>query len=130
MEFGGDENSYFHTICSARQRRSFISNIVSESGLICTKDEDIEKTFIEHFNNIYSATEKEQYFVKNIHWAPILTSTKNLIDFPFDEIVILNSLKSFDNNKVLSPNGYTMEFMKKNWKIMKNEILNIFKRKG
>ena len=54
MEFGRGENTaFFHKICSARQRRSFITSISTAQEILCTTEEGIEKTFIDHFRDIY-----------------------------------------------------------------------------
>lgn len=84
--FEGDENTFFfHNIFSARQRRNIISNVMNCKGKICTKDPDIEKAFIDHFNNIYTDTIKDNFFMDNLNWSPNSYASRNLLDIPFNE---------------------------------------------
>lgn len=101
--------------------------MINISGKICTKDSDIEDTIVQHFKDIYTATRKEQLFVDNIDWASITKVSRNMLDRSFDDMKVWQSLKSFDNNKAPCSNGFTMEFLKKAWNLMKNNIMDIFK---
>ena len=58
----GDENSsFFHKICTSRQRRSIISNVTNHCGQICMKDSDIAETFVHHFKETYADKRKNKF---------------------------------------------------------------------
>ena len=63
----GDENyAFYHKICSARQRRSFISSISTAQGVLCSSDVDIEKTLIDHFRWIYTEKKRDLWLIDNL----------------------------------------------------------------
>ncbi|KAL0555833.1 hypothetical protein IC582_004334 [Cucumis melo] len=125
----GDENtSFFHKICSARQRRSIISNINSDDGVPCTTNENIAKAFLDHFEGIYNGGGVENpWLIENLSWSPISTTqAQNLCSF-FTEEEIHTALTAFSNNKSPGPDGFTMEFFKAAWFVLKDDIFNIFR---
>ncbi|KAA0050053.1 LINE-1 retrotransposable element ORF2 protein [Cucumis melo var. makuwa] len=125
----GDENtSFFHKICSARQRRSIISNINSDDGVPCTTNENIAKTFLDHFEGIYNGGGVENpWLIENLNWSPISTSQAQNLCSSFSEEEIHSALTAFSNNKSPSPDGFTMEFFKAAWFVLKDDIFNIFR---
>ncbi|TYK10356.1 LINE-1 retrotransposable element ORF2 protein [Cucumis melo var. makuwa] len=125
----GDENtSFFHKICSARQRRSIISNINSDDGVPCTTNENIAKTFLDHFEGIYNGGGVENpWLIENLSWSPISTSQAQNLCSSFSEEEIHSALTAFSNNKSPGPDGFTMEFFKAAWFVLKDDIFNIFR---
>lgn len=68
----GHENSaFFHKVCWARQRRSFITKMLDDNGNSCITNNSIEDVFIKHFKDIYVGSKKEQWFIDNLDWQPI-----------------------------------------------------------
>ncbi|KAA0040038.1 LINE-1 retrotransposable element ORF2 protein [Cucumis melo var. makuwa] len=125
----GDENtSFFHKICSARQRRSIISNINSVDGVPCSTNESIAKAFLDHFEDIYKGGgEESPWLIDNLSWSPISTTQAQNLCSLFTEEEIHAALTAFSNNKSPGPDGFTMEFYKSTWSDLKEEILNIFR---
>ncbi|KAA0039770.1 LINE-1 retrotransposable element ORF2 protein [Cucumis melo var. makuwa] len=125
----GDENtSFFHKICSARQRRSIISNINSVDGVPCSTNESIAKAFLDHFEDIYKGGgEESPWLIDNLNWSPISTNQAQNLCSMFTEEEIHEALTAFSNNKSPGPDGFTMEFYKSTWSVLKEEILNIFR---
>ncbi|KAL0559838.1 hypothetical protein IC582_000218 [Cucumis melo] len=124
----GDENSsFFHKICTARQKKCLISKIINNSGQNCLNDSDIADAFIQHFEDIYTDNRNSHLFIENLDWCPISNTNSELLDKPFNEAEIWLTLKSFAKNKAPGPDGYTMDFLQKSWSFMKQNICDIFK---
>ncbi|TYK21642.1 LINE-1 retrotransposable element ORF2 protein [Cucumis melo var. makuwa] len=125
----GDENtSFFHKICSTRQRRSIISNINSVDGVPCSTNESIAKAFLDHFEDIYKGGgEESPWLIDNLSWSPISTTQAQNLCSLFTEEEIHAALTAFSNNKSPGPDGFTMEFYKSTWSVLKEEIFNIFR---
>ena len=64
--------------------------------------------------------------IENLIWAPITDSLKDQLCLPFQESEIHSTLRSFANNKTPGPDGFTIEFLKKHWKILKQDIKIVF----
>jgi hypothetical protein len=51
----GDRNSkYFHACANLKQRRSQILRIMDMQGRLCTEKEEIEKPFIDYFQDLFT----------------------------------------------------------------------------
>ena len=123
----GDENSvFYHKICSIRQRRSFISSISTSQGFQYTTDRDIEKSFINHFEEIYLDKRRDLWLIDNLSWTAIKETTQVDLCKSFSEEEIYNALKNSPKNKSPGPDGFTMEFLKFSWKYTNKNILDIF----
>lgn len=110
----GDENtSFFHKVCSARSRWSFISELVSANGLSLVSDMQIEREVIKYFSNIYKDNNSASRMVSNLDWNPISKEESDSLIRPFSEEEVLQNLKSMGRNKSPSPDGFTVEFFKK-----------------
>ncbi|XP_050944096.1 uncharacterized protein LOC127150413 [Cucumis melo] len=74
----GDENtSFFHRICSARQRMSIISNINSDDEIPCTTNENIVKAFLDHFEGIYNEGGVDNlWLIENLNFGPLYPHPK------------------------------------------------------
>ncbi|TYK02928.1 LINE-1 retrotransposable element ORF2 protein [Cucumis melo var. makuwa] len=109
----GDENfAYFHKICSARQRRNFISSITSKRGEACTTNDKIEKAFLDHFEEIYRNNCEDLWLIDNLHWSIISNKEREDLCKPFTESEIQVAFKDFTNNKFSGLDGFTIEFFK------------------
>lgn len=49
-----------------------------------------------------------------------------MLEKPFEESEIHNVINCFSKNKSPGLDGYTMEFFKATWEIIKPELLNVF----
>ncbi|KAA0059135.1 LINE-1 retrotransposable element ORF2 protein [Cucumis melo var. makuwa] len=107
----GDENTnFFHKVCSARRRRNQISSIYDKDDINHISNEDIQKAFVAHFNNIYSSKNKISCLIDNLEWNPIDNISSDSLISPFAEEEIQNSIFSFEDNKALGPEGFTLDF--------------------
>ncbi|MDV3143356.1 MAG: hypothetical protein Q8761_02910, partial [Sweet potato little leaf phytoplasma] len=123
----GDENtSFFHKICCARRRRSFIVELVSKSGSSLVIDKDLEEEVLAHFTSIYEAEPEQGGIVENIDWQPISSDKSMDMIRPFSDSEVLDCLKSFGNNKAPGPDRFTIEFFKKSWNTLKPSIMQVF----
>ena len=113
-------------MCTARRRRSQISGIYDKEGTNHNTKEDIQKAFINHFKNIYTATNEISWLIENLEWNPIERISSDCLITPFNEQEIRNAIFSFEDNKAPGPNDFTIEFFKKFWNIFKNDVKKVF----
>ncbi|KAL4032276.1 hypothetical protein IC575_005346 [Cucumis melo] len=125
----GDENSsFFHRICSSRQKRSFIHEIQDEEGLIQNTNISISTAFIKFFSKIYrSSTKSDPLFIDNLDWNPIEHSEWSHLCAPFLEDEIKGVINSLDGKKTPGLDGFPISFFKTYWYLLKEDILDIFK---
>ncbi|KAL0552328.1 hypothetical protein IC582_011437 [Cucumis melo] len=125
----GDENSsFFHRICTTRQKRNFIQEIQDEEGLIQNTNNSISSAFIKFFSRIYRGpTKSDPFFIDNLDWNPIEHSEGLNLCAPFLEDEIKGVVNSLDGKKTPGPDGFPISFFKSYWYLLKEDIMDIFK---
>lgn len=59
--------------------------------------------------------------------VPQLTAVENdILTAPFSEIGVLEAISQMKNNKAPGPDGFSAEFYKKCWHIIKGDLLALF----
>lgn len=70
----GDENSsYFHKVCTIRQRKNIIKQIEDEEGNTFSINAQIAKTIVAHFQKIYTGESRKNIIIDNLDWRQIET---------------------------------------------------------
>ncbi|KAA0033177.1 LINE-1 retrotransposable element ORF2 protein [Cucumis melo var. makuwa] len=107
----GDEcTSFFHKVCTTRQKKGLIKEIEDEKGNKYNINTLIVETIIPHFKGIYIGEIKENLVIDNLEWSPIDSSLYSTLCDPFYELEIKSAIFSFSNDKAPSSDGFTMEF--------------------
>ena len=117
---------FSHNLYCKRKKKA--SYHISKNGDPCSTNEDIEKAFLDHFEDIYNGNISESpWLIDNLHWSPIsFKQVENLCSL-FTEEEIHSALTSFTNKKSPGPDSFTMKFYKATWHLIKGDICNIFK---
>jgi hypothetical protein len=120
----GDKNSkFFHACVRERQNRNFIEQIYDGAGRMCTTQEDIEKAFVNYFEDLFTLTcplniEK----CTNAILGKITMEMNAHLEAPFVEDEIQATLSQMAPLKALGPNGFTAKFYQQNWPIVGLEV--------
>lgn len=130
----GDMNTgFFHRVVAARRRKSSIFEILSRDGRSLIEDADIETEFVSFYETLYTKKISVRQLPASLSWAPITQLQRDLLEAPFIEAEISFAVKDLETNKTPGPDGFTAEFYKKYWNILKHDILKVFQdffRKG
>lgn len=87
----GDENSaFFHKVCTARKRNSFISEISDDFGNVFVVDQQIEEEFIKYFNALYNGPVVQSKMVINLSWHPIDSSSADYLKSTLHQTIAPN----------------------------------------
>lgn len=130
----GDENtSFFHRICTAKQKRNSNFEIVDDDGILHNSNVTIANTFINYFSTLFKGEKIKRIFMENLDWHPIPSSESSNLCAPFQEDEVKAMIQSFEGNKALVLDDLTfLSYSTKNignfsrlisWKSSKNSTI-------
>ncbi|XP_020599188.1 uncharacterized protein LOC110038640 [Phalaenopsis equestris] len=87
-------------------------------------DADIAKDVINYYKNLLNQEQHFRNYIEKANFSTKLnfTASLKLTDIP-NEKEIWNAISSIDNNKSAGPDGFTAEFYKKSWEVIKIDVI-------
>ncbi|XP_026459898.1 uncharacterized protein LOC113360622 [Papaver somniferum] len=123
FKYGDSNTSYFHSIDSARRKRNTIAKLEVE-GVDCFDQEEIKAEMRNYFESLFS--EKNVSFsLDNIHFPRLDGEEKGNMEKEFIEAEVYDAVKKFSANKSPGPDGFSMEFYKFCWPIIKDDFMKL-----
>jgi hypothetical protein len=119
---------FFHLKMSARRRRKYIYSLKRQDGTLTWNHQEKEEIIHDYFSNLLG---RKVQRARTFNWdrldLPRLQELPGLeLDRPFGEHEIENAVKSLPSGKAPGPDGFTSDFYKECWDIIKPDILSAF----
>lgn len=119
---------FFHMKMSARKRRKYIYSLKRQDGTMTWDNLEKEEIIHDYFSNLKG---QKVARTKTFSWNRLDLSTVQEVpgmelDWPFTESEIELAVKSLPSGKAPGPDGFTIEFYKQCWDIIKLDIVSAF----
>ena len=119
---------FFHLKMSARKRRQYIPSLKRPDGSLAWNHEDKQHIIQGYFDDLIG---KKANRTSTLHWpelqlAPLQQIPGLELDRPFTEGEIEYAVKILPSEKAPGPDGFTSDFYKHCWQIIKADILSAF----
>ncbi|XP_020593394.1 uncharacterized protein LOC110033681, partial [Phalaenopsis equestris] len=114
----GDRNTKFDHACIKYQRKcNTIHSIKDQNGIWIKQEEEIAKSVVQYCQNLMNEINCERVHIDSNLFvnSKKFTANLHLKDIPDEEVINLYSSKS------TGPNGFTADFYKKAWEVIKVE---------
>ncbi|CAL1404025.1 unnamed protein product [Linum trigynum] len=119
----GDKNSaYFHRVANYNQRKKLIQ-VLKVDGQVLVDKVDIKNAFITHFQQRFTEPLVNRPFPVDFKKDLFSLDDNFQLTLPFSELEVWDAVNSCGNNKAHGPDGFTIEFFKKAWSIVKNDLV-------
>ncbi|GKV35031.1 hypothetical protein SLEP1_g43351 [Rubroshorea leprosula] len=129
----GDANtSYFHKCIKGRWRRNEI-NVVSIEGKELKNMEDIKQGVKQYFANLFTDEGWSRPTLEGLNFKTISEADRGMLTDPFTEEEVRATVWNCDSTKAPGPDGFTFGFLKKEWEVIKTDIMEFltnFHRNG
>ncbi|KAL4318179.1 hypothetical protein GQ457_18G008490 [Hibiscus cannabinus] len=124
----GDKNTkFFHLTASARRRSNYIGSLKFGESLIYNPSE-IKAAVEAHFRDMYNSSNTLSIDDINCHLNSISPESSTRLERPFTMEEIISALSSLDGSRAPGPDGFNMNFLKRFWTQLKDEILIFFEQ--
>ncbi|XP_072151419.1 uncharacterized protein [Setaria viridis] len=121
----GDANTHlFHMQAGHRAKKKFITRLQHGEHTAVTH-EDKETMLFQHFNSILS-TASDRTELIDLAALNIQPVDLHQLDCPFSEAEVWGTLRSLPNDKAPGPDGFTVEFYRVAWPVIKEAIMAAF----
>ncbi|KAL4318837.1 hypothetical protein GQ457_18G015900 [Hibiscus cannabinus] len=122
----GDKNTRnFHIVASTRRRKISIDKL-SVGSRVVTEPEKIKAEVEDHFQKIYNNVNNIKAEHLNCNLKVLSVEDANKIEEPFSIDEIWSVLLATDGSRAPGPDGFNMNFLKRFWLDLKEEICQFF----
>ncbi|CAM8974802.1 unnamed protein product [Rhodiola kirilowii] len=111
----GDLNTkFFHSSATWRHNKNRISGILVNGSWV-EDPELIKQAACEYFRSIFRSSDACIWALERVNFASVSESQREFLEGPISREEVLSALKSCDGNKAPGPDGFNMNFFKKNF---------------
>ncbi|XP_058751681.1 uncharacterized protein LOC131624783 [Vicia villosa] len=119
---GDDNTRYFHNSLKDRRRRNSICSIATSEGRL-EGVEDIKKFTFKHFESFFKEENPCRPELSGINLNSLSSLDSSALEKPFEEDEVKEAIWSCDGNKSPGPDGFSLEFYKKYWYLIKGDVM-------
>ncbi|XP_020573119.1 uncharacterized protein LOC110019685 [Phalaenopsis equestris] len=121
--YEGDRNTkYFHACINYRRRCNTIHKIKDPLGHWIYSEDLIATTAIQYFQTLFTQPPFTRMSIQQDLFDQGYTRNLKLDSIP-GELEIWSALNSIDSSEVAGPDGFSADFYKKAWKIIKGDVI-------
>jgi hypothetical protein len=125
---GGDNNTkFFHKVANSNCRRNFIGGLEVD-GVYYEEEAKMRDHVLQFYRNIFRELEVWRPHVDGLSFAFIRDDEQVLLERRFEKEEIVQVLKDFQDDKASGPDGFTMAFFEKCWRVVEKDVMDFFDR--
>lgn len=119
---GDATTKFFHLYANARNRKKKVSCLQKEDGKTVWAHSEKEHELFSHFHSILGTKERRSH---TMNWQELNLPKieDNSMDVMFTEEEILAAIQQQPNSKAPGPDGFTADFYKACWPVIKEDII-------
>jgi hypothetical protein len=122
----GDINmKFFHGMANSHRRSNYMENLEVE-GVVYEEDQDIRDHVVQVYYSLYQENEAWRPKFDGLTIDSIREEDREWLERKFDKEEILHVLRSSQGDKAPGPDGFTMGFFQKCWKVVESDVLRSF----
>ncbi|XP_020599715.1 uncharacterized protein LOC110039102, partial [Phalaenopsis equestris] len=123
----GDRNTkFYHAYIKYRRQHNTIHKIHNSNGNWIFDNSSIATDVIAHFQQILTQPDLQRSPIENLYSIEEINNISKLnLTSPPKENEILQALQGIEGSKTAGPDGFTSDFYKKAWEIIKNEVITV-----
>ncbi len=122
----GDNNTrFFHRTANSNRRNNYLSSLEVD-GRIFEDKEDIKIQVERFYHSLFQESESWRPEVDGIEFDSIDASDRDMLERPFDREEVFQVIQNLQGDKAPGPDGFTMAFFQKCWRIVEDDIMAFF----
>ena len=125
LKEGDNNTSFFHHMANLNRRRNYLGSLEVD-GCIFEDKEDIKVQVEQFYQFLYKESEPWRLEFDGIEFDSIDPIDRDLLEQPFDREEVLQVLQNLQGDKAPGPNGFTMAFSQKCWRVVEVDVMAFF----
>ena len=122
----GDNNTkFFHKMTNSNRRRNYIGGLEVD-GVYYEEEAKMRNQVVQFYENMFCEIEEWRPHVDGLHFASISGDERDVLEKRFEKEEIVQVLKDFQGDKAPGPDGFTMTFFQKCWRVVEKDIMDFF----
>ncbi|KAK3224602.1 hypothetical protein Dsin_004464 [Dipteronia sinensis] len=121
------ENSrFFHCVANARRKANYIGDILFD-GAVCSNLAQVREGVLNHFKTHYRSKAKARPKIHSLSLRQISDRQNKELEEDFSRDEVWEALSNCDGNKAPGPDGINLNFVKKNWDVIREDFMSFLK---
>ena len=122
----GDNNTrFFHQLANSNRRKNYLSSLEVD-GHIFEDKQDIKEQVVHFYHSLYQESDPWRPEVDGLAFDSIDPIDRDLFERPFEKEEVFQVLQNMEGDKAPRPDGFTMAFFKKCWRIVEADVMAFF----
>ena len=122
----GDNNTkFFHGMANSHRRSNYIEKL-EEEGVVYDEDQAIKDHVVQFYQSLYHENEEWRPKVDGLPLDPIRAGDQEWLERKFDKEEVVQVLHSVQGDKAPGPDGFTMGFFQKCWRVVEVDVMSVF----
>jgi hypothetical protein len=125
LKEGDNNTNFFHKMANSNCRRNYIGGLEFD-GVYYEEEAEMREHVVQFYENMFCEAEEWRLHVDGVHFASISEDEQAVLERRFDREEIIQVLKDFQGDKAPDPDGFTMAFFQKCWRVVEKDIMDFF----
>ncbi len=125
LKEGDNNTNFFHKMANSNCRRNYIGGLEFD-GVYYEEEAEMREHVVQFYENMFCEAEEWRPHVDGVHFASISEDEQAVLERRFDKEEIIQVLKDFQGDKAPDPDGFTMAFFQKCWRVVEKDIMDFF----
>ncbi len=125
LKEGDNNTSFFHHMANSNRRKNYLGSLEVD-GRIFEDKEDIKVQVDQFYHSLYQESESWRPETDGLEFDSIDLVDRGLMERPFDREEVLQVLQNLQGDKAHGPDGITMAFFQKCWRIVEVDVMAFF----
>jgi exonuclease III len=122
----GDNNTrFFHHVANSNRRRNYVGSLEVDGSRFEDK-EDIKVQVEQFYQSLYQESESWRPEADGLEFDSIDPVDRGVLERPFDREEVIQVLQNLEGDKAPGPDGFTMAFFQKCWRIVEVDVMAFF----
>ena len=125
---GDDNTKYFHMIANVRHRKTKITQLEQEEGII-VGDANLKDYITDYYKRLFGPHLQNSFSLDETlrHDIPQVSEEENeVLVAPFSEEEVKMAIFDMEHNKAPGPDGFPAEFYQFFWDVVKQDLMSLF----
>ena len=124
---GDDNTKYFHMLANGRHRKTKITQLEQEEGII-VGDANLKDYITDYYKRLFGPHLQNSFSLDETlrHDIPQVSEEENeVLVAPFSEEEIRSAVFDMEHNKAPGPDGFSVEFYQFFWDVVKQDLMSL-----